>query len=69
MKAKVTLAFGIEALISLTQRQPLLIRTESSGQTPDTAMADRYQLIGRIDERLFVLVYTPRHNAIRIISA
>jgi len=30
---------------------------------------DRYQLIGRIDERLFVLVYTPRHNAIRIISA
>jgi len=30
---------------------------------------DRYQLIGRIDGRLFVLVYTPRHDAIRIISA
>jgi uncharacterized protein len=30
---------------------------------------DRYQLIGRIEERLFVLVYTPRHDAIRIISA
>ena len=65
MKARVTLVFGIEALISLTQRQPLLIR-------PDTRHSygeDRYQLIGRIDERLFVLVYTPRHNAIRIISA
>lgn len=30
---------------------------------------DRYQLIGRIEERLFVLVYTPRQHAIRIISA
>lgn len=29
----------------------------------------RYQLIGKIDERLFVVVYTPRHSAIRIISA
>lgn len=30
---------------------------------------DRYQLIGRIEDRLFVLVYTPRQGAIRIISA
>ena len=30
---------------------------------------DRYQLIGRIDGRLFVLVYTPRDDVIRIISA
>jgi len=30
---------------------------------------DRYQLIGRIGKRLFVLVYTPRDDAIRIISA
>ncbi len=30
---------------------------------------DRYQLIGRIGKRLFVLVYTPRHDVIRIISA
>ncbi len=30
---------------------------------------DRYQLIGRIAERLFVLVYTPRRDSIRIISA
>ena len=29
----------------------------------------RYQLIGRIDGRLFVLVYTPRGHVIRIISA
>ena len=65
MKARVTLVFRIEALTSLTQRQPLPIR-------PDTRHSygeDLYQLIGRIDERLFVLVYTPRHNAIRIISA
>lgn len=70
MKARVTLVFGIEGLISLTQRQPLLIRSESSRQ--DTRFSygeDRYQLIGRIEERLFVLVYTPRHDAIRIISA
>jgi len=30
---------------------------------------DRYQLLGKIDGRIFVLVYTPRDNAIRIISA
>ena len=29
----------------------------------------RYQLIGRIEGRLYVLIYTPRHDAIRIISA
>jgi len=39
MKARVTLVFGIGGLISLTQRQPLLIWTESSGKTPETAMA------------------------------
>jgi uncharacterized protein len=30
---------------------------------------ERYQLIGRIGGRLYVLVYTPRHDEIRIISA
>jgi uncharacterized protein len=30
---------------------------------------DRYQLIGRVDGRLFVLVYTPRNEGVRIISA
>lgn len=30
---------------------------------------DRYQLIGRIEQRLFVLVYTQRDDTIRIISA
>ncbi|TNF53402.1 MAG: BrnT family toxin [Gammaproteobacteria bacterium] len=30
---------------------------------------DRYQLLSRIDERLFLVVYTPRPDAIRIISA
>jgi uncharacterized DUF497 family protein len=30
---------------------------------------DRYQLIGRIEGRLYVLIYTPRHDGIRIISA
>ena len=30
---------------------------------------DRYQLIGRIEGRLFVLVYTPRNEVMRIISA
>ncbi len=65
-----TLVFGIEGLISFTQPQPLLIRTGSSGKTPVIAMAKiATQLIGRIEERLFVLVYTPRHDAIRIISA
>ncbi|MBK5969837.1 hypothetical protein CCR91_13960 [Thiorhodovibrio winogradskyi] len=29
----------------------------------------RYQLMGRIEQRLFVLVYTPRQDVIRIISA
>ncbi|MDA3919428.1 MAG: BrnT family toxin [Salinisphaera sp.] len=29
----------------------------------------RYQLMGKIDRRLFVVVYTPRNGAIRIISA
>ena len=30
---------------------------------------DRYQLIGRIEGRLYVLIYTPRQDGIRIISA
>ncbi len=30
---------------------------------------DRYQLIGLIEGRLFVLVYTPRDDVLRIISA
>ena len=30
---------------------------------------ERYQLMGMIEQRLFVLVYTPRHDAVRIISA
>lgn len=30
---------------------------------------DRHQLIGRIEGRLFVLVYTPRNDVMRIISA
>lgn len=30
---------------------------------------ERYQLMGKIEQRLFVLVYTPRHDALRIISA
>ena len=29
----------------------------------------RFQLIGRVEGRLFVLAYTPRNDAIRIISA
>lgn len=30
---------------------------------------DRYQLMGKIQQRLFVVVYTPRPDSIRIISA
>ena len=30
---------------------------------------DRYQLIGEIEQRLFIVVYTPRDDVIRIISA
>jgi len=30
---------------------------------------DRYQLTGMIDQRLFLVVYTPRHDAMRVISA
>jgi len=30
---------------------------------------DRYQLIGRIEKRIYVVVYTPRTVAVRIISA
>lgn len=30
---------------------------------------ERYQLTGMIEQRLFVVIYTPRHNAMRIISA
>ncbi len=39
---------------------------------PDTRHSygeDRYQLMGMIEQRLFVVVYTQRHGAIRIISA
>lgn len=30
---------------------------------------ERYQLMGKIEHRLFVIVYTPREQAMRIISA
>jgi uncharacterized protein len=30
---------------------------------------ERYQVIGQIESRLFVVVYTPRHESTRIISA
>lgn len=30
---------------------------------------ERYQLMGKIEHRLFVVVYTPRDEAMRIISA
>lgn len=30
---------------------------------------DRYQVMGKVDGRLFVVVYTPRAKATRIISA
>ena len=30
---------------------------------------ERYQVMGKIDGRLYVVVYTPRHDAIRIVSA
>ncbi|SFM13543.1 BrnT family toxin [Nitrosomonas communis] len=30
---------------------------------------ERYQLMGKIEQRLFVLVYTPRSDVMRIISA
>lgn len=30
---------------------------------------ERYQLMGKIEGRLFVLVYTPRRDALRIVSA
>ncbi len=30
---------------------------------------DRFQLLGRIDSRVFMLAYTPRPDALRIISA
>lgn len=29
----------------------------------------RFRLMGKIEQRLFVVVYTPRHDVIRIISA
>ncbi|ANB01454.1 BrnT family toxin [Ectothiorhodospira sp. BSL-9] len=30
---------------------------------------ERYQLLGKIEQRVFVVIYTPRRGAIRIISA
>lgn len=30
---------------------------------------ERYQLMGKIERRLFVVVYPPKHGAMRIISA
>lgn len=40
--------------------------------TPDTRRAygeDRFQLVGKVDGRLFVLAYTLRAGVVRIISA
>jgi len=57
----------------LTLRTPrLLLRTriESFDRTTRFSYGeDRYELIGRIEGRLYLLIYTPRHDGIRIISA
>jgi hypothetical protein len=37
--------------------------------TPHGYGEERYQLMGRIEGRLFVVVYTPRTGVLRIISA
>ncbi|MDZ4314124.1 MAG: BrnT family toxin [Azonexus sp.] len=36
---------------------------------PGTAMAKIASALGKIEQRLLVVVYTPRHDAMRIISA
>lgn len=45
----------------------LIVRFEKTLVT--TMARSAIQLTGNIEGRLFVVVYTPRHNAIRIISA
>lgn len=41
-----------------------------SKSMPGTAtVKNAYQMLGKIEQRLFVVVYTPRHDTIRIISA
>jgi uncharacterized DUF497 family protein len=40
-----------------------------SADTRNSYGEDRYQIMGKIDQRLFVVVYTPRPSATRIISA
>lgn len=68
-EAKPRRALPSADLILLTRRERFLIPTESCKPTPGTAMVGRYQLTGMIDQRLFVVVYTPRHDAMRVISA
>lgn len=52
-------------------RRQSLLRPGShhSADTRHSYGEARYQLTGKIEQRLFVVVYTPKHGAMRIISA
>ncbi len=49
--------------------EPSSIRAGSSQDRRRDYGEDRYRLLGAVDERAYVIVYTLRGSAIRIISA
>jgi uncharacterized DUF497 family protein len=70
MKSKVSVVFWKEDLILAYAAQAFfdpnrIVRLDNRHSYGE----ERYQLMGLIDSRLFVIVYTPRHHVARIISA
>jgi uncharacterized DUF497 family protein len=58
------------ALTLPMHHKPSAIQPEPSKSTADAIMVKaRYRLTGVVKGRLYVVVYTPRHGAVRIISA
>lgn len=70
MKRRVKRAFRNAGSISLTPPEPSSTRIALfNADTRHSYGEARYQLMGKIERRLFVVVYTPKHGAMRIISA
>lgn len=65
MSARARRATSSAASISLMRRAPSSIRGDQRFPYGE----ERFQLLGRIEQRVFVVVYTPRLRVIRIISA
>lgn len=60
---------SVDSILPMAHKRSLTHNVLFSKIANNSYGEDRYRLIGIIENRLFVVVYTKRHEVIRIISA